>query len=206
MMDVQVLTPGSKSKDSSITLNDAVFAREFNEGLIHQVVTAYMAGARQGSKRQKNRSDMGKTARPWRQKGTGRARAGSRVGPIWRGGATTFAARPRDYSQKVNRSMYRGAMRSILSELVRQERLIVVNDIVLADHKTKTGKAWVESMNINNALVVTEAIDTKVFLSLRNLPHIAVVDCFHIDPVSLVRYDNLVITKAALMRIEESLA
>lgn len=206
MMDVQVLTPGSKSKDSSMTLNDAVFAREFNEGLIHQVVTAYMAGARQGTKRQKNRSDMGKTARPWRQKGTGRARAGSRVGPLWRGGATTFAARPRDYSQKVNRSMYRGAMRSILSELVRQERLIVVNDIVLADHKTKTGKAWVESMNINNALVVTEAIDTKVFLSLRNLPHIAVVDCLHIDPVSLVRYDNLIVTKAALQRIEESLA
>jgi large subunit ribosomal protein L4 len=206
MMDVQVITPGSKTKDASMTLNDLVFARDFNEGLIHQVVTAYMAGARQGTKRQKNRSDMGKTAKPWRQKGTGRARAGSRVGPLWRGGATTFAARPRDYSQKVNRSMYRGAMRSILSELIRQERLFVVNDIVLADHKTKTGKAWIESMNIQNALIVTEAIDTKVFLSLRNLPHVAVVDCLHLDPVSLVRYDNLVVTKAALLRIEESLA
>jgi large subunit ribosomal protein L4 len=194
-------------KGTSVNVSDAVFASEFNESVVHQVVTAHMAGARQGTKMQKTRSAVrGSTKKPWRQKGTGRARAGTRTGPIWRGGGVTFAAKPRDYTQKVNRKMYKNAMRSILSELVRQERLLVVKEIKLADHKTKTCKAWLADLGVDYAMIITHEVDKNLLLGAGNLPHVAVAETKHIDPVSLVHFDHVVITEDALKKIEESYA
>ncbi|MFC7368458.1 MULTISPECIES: 50S ribosomal protein L4 [Vreelandella] len=191
----------------TVEVADATFGKEFNEALVHQVVTAYLAGGRQGTRAQKNRSDVrGGGKKPWRQKGTGRARAGTIRSPLWRSGGVTFAARPQDHSQKVNRKMYRAAMRSILSELVRQERLVVVEEFSVEAPKTKQVAAKLKELNIEKVLIVTEELDEKLYLAARNLPHVDVVDVAAADPVSLVAFDKVLVTVSALRKFEEKLA
>ncbi|WP_020406330.1 50S ribosomal protein L4 [Hahella ganghwensis] len=190
----------------TVSVSDVAFARDFNEALVHQVVTAYMAGARQGSKAQKTRSEVsGGGKKPWRQKGTGRARAGTIRSPIWRSGGVTFAAKPRDYAQKVNKKMYRAAMQSILSELVRQERLVVVEDMSVEAPKTKAFNAKLKDMGLENALIIAEAVDQNLYLASRNIPHVNVCDAVAIDPVSLIAHEKVVVTVPALKKIEEML-
>ena len=191
----------------SIGLSDAVFAKDFNETLIHQVVTAYMAGARAGSKAQKNRSAVsGGGAKPWRQKGTGRARAGTIRSPLWRGGGATFAASPRDYSQKVNRKAYRAAMRSILSELVRQERLIIVDKLAVDVPKTRELVKLLGNFGVEDVLIVADELDENTFLASRNLHKVGLCDVESIDPVSLLGYEKVLMTEGAAKKIEEKLA
>ena len=191
----------------TVSVSEVAFAKEFNEPLVHQVVTAYMAAARQGSKKQKTRSEVrGGGKKPWRQKGTGRARAGTIRSPIWRSGGVTFAATPRDYSQKVNRKMYRGAMQCILSELVRQERLVVVDSFNLDQPKTKLMAAKLKELNAEGALVVAGEVSENVYLASRNLPKVDVCDAQAVDPVSLVAHEKVVVTVDALKKIEELLA
>jgi len=191
---------------STVTVSDVAFARDYNESLVHQLVTAYLAGARQGSKAQKNRSDVsGGGAKPWRQKGTGRARAGTSRGPIWRTGGVTFAARPRDYDQKLNKKMYRAAMQAIWSELVRQDRLVVVDSFEVADHKTKAFAAKLSGMDLSNVLIVDEEINKNVYLASRNLPQVAVAEASGVDPVSLISFDKVLVTVSALKKVEEML-
>jgi len=190
-----------------LKVSEAAFGQEFNETLIHQVVTAYMAKARAGTRAQKSRSDCrGGGAKPWRQKGTGRARAGTIRSPLWRSGGVTFAARPQDHSQKVNKKMYRSAMRSILSELVRKERLLVVEDFAVESHKTKDLAAKLKGLNLSEALIVTDSVDEKLFLASRNLIKVDVRDVAGVDPVSLVGYEKIVMTQGAVKRFEEWLA
>lgn len=199
-MDIAV---AGKAK-AKVEVSDATFGKEFNEALVHQVVNAFLAGARQGTRAQKSRSDVaGGGKKPWRQKGTGRARAGTIRSPIWVGGGKTFAARPQDWSQKVNRKMYRGAMKSILSELVRQERLVVVDNLAIETPKTKTFIAKMKELDVSSALVVTEEVDQNLYLSARNVPHIEVSDVTGMTPVNLVAYEKVVITLAALKKVEE---
>ena len=191
----------------TVEVSDQAFGREFNEALIHQVVTAYLAGARQGTRAQKTRSEVaGGGRKPWRQKGTGRARAGTTRSPIWRSGGVTFAAKTQDFSQKVNKKMYRAAMRSILSELVRQERLVVVEDFAVEAPKTKQFLAKMKEFDLSNALVITEEVDLNLFLAARNVPHVDVRDAAGIDPVSLIGFDKVVVTVPALKKIEEVFA
>jgi large subunit ribosomal protein L4 len=191
----------------SVEVSDATFGKDFNEALVHQVVTAYLAGARQGTKAQKTRSDVsGGGAKPFRQKGTGRARAGTIRSPIWRSGGTTFAARPRDFSQKVNKKMYRAAMRCILSELVRQERLVVVEKFSVDAPKTKQFIAMMDEYSLQNALLITEDVEMNLYLAARNVPHVDVRDAAGIDPVSLVGFDKVLVTVSALKKIEEVLS
>ncbi len=191
---------------SAVELSEVAFGREFNEALVHQVVTAYLAGGRQGSKAQKSRADVsGGGRKPFRQKGTGRARAGSIRSPIWVGGGKTFAARPQDWSQKVNRKMYRGAMQCILAELVRQDRLVLVEEFAVAAPKTKELLAKLNDLNAARALIVTDAVDENLYLAARNLPHVDVVDATAIDPVSLIAFDKVVMSVAAAKKIEVEL-
>jgi large subunit ribosomal protein L4 len=193
--------------NGSIEVSDQAFGKEFNETLVHQVVTAYMAGGRQGTKAQKNRSAVsGGGAKPWRQKGTGRARAGTSRSPIWRAGGVTFAAQPRDHSQKLNKKMHKAAMRCIFSELVRQDRLVVVEDFALESPKTKEFVAKLNELELTNALLVTEEVEQNLFLAARNVPHVDVRDAAGVDPVSLVGFDKVLVTVAALKKIEEKLA
>lgn len=193
--------------NGSVEVSDLTFGKEFNETLVHQVVTAYMAGGRQGTKAQKNRSAVsGGGAKPWRQKGTGRARAGTSRSPIWRAGGVTFAAQPRDHSQKVNKKMFRAAMRCIFSELVRQDRLVVVEDFAMESPKTKQFVAKLNELELSNALLVTEDVEQNLFLAARNVPHVDVRDVAGVDPVSLVGFDKVLVTVAALKKIEEKLA
>ena len=187
-----------------IKVSEATFGREFSEALVHQVVTAYLAGARAGTKAQKNRSDArGGGSKPWRQKGTGRARAGTIRSPIWRGGGKTFAAVPRDHSQKVNRKMYRGAMQAILSELVRQDRLVVVDALEVAKPKTSLLVSLLAELVFEQGLIVTGEIDENLYLASRNLPGVYAVDAAGIDPVSLVGADKVVMTVDAVKKIQE---
>ena len=191
----------------SVELADRTFAVDYNEPLVHQVVTAYMAGGRRGTKARKSRAEVrGGGAKPWRQKGLGRARAGSIRSPIWRGGGATFAAKPRSFAQKVNRKMYRGAMRSILSELVRRERLLVVEDFVLERPKTKDMVARLSTLGLADVLIVTEQQDDILTLAARNLRDVSVQRCAEVDPVSLLTFDKVVMTVAAAKRIEERFA
>ena len=191
---------------SAVELSEVAFGREFNEALVHQVVTAYLAGGRQGSKAQKSRADVsGGGKKPFRQKGTGRARAGSIRSPIWVGGGKTFAARPQDWSQKVNRKMYRGAMQCILAELVRQDRLVLVEEFAVAAPKTKDLLAKLTDLNATRALIITDAVDENLYLAARNLPHVDVVDATAIDPVSLIAFDKVVMSVAAAKKIEVEL-
>ena len=192
---------------ASVSVSDDVFAADYKEGLIHQVVTAYMNAARSGSKKQKTRSEVaGGGAKPWRQKGTGRARAGTIRSPIFRTGGVTFAATPRNYEQKVNRKMYRGAVRSILSELVRQERLIVVENISVDTPKTKELVGKLSDLGVSEALIVTEQFDENLMLASRNLYHVGATSVNEVGPVSLIGFDKVVITSGALKALEEKLA
>jgi large subunit ribosomal protein L4 len=191
----------------SVDVADAAFGAEFNEALVHQVVTAFLAGARAGTKAQKRRSDVrGGGAKPHAQKGTGRARAGTIRSPIWVGGGRTFAARPRDHSQKVNKKMYRAAMRSVLSELVRQDRLVVTESIRMEAPKTKELASMLKKLELDNVLIVNEAFDEKVFLSARNLPNVGICDAGSIDPMVLMRFEKVLISLPALKLIEERLS
>lgn len=192
---------------AAITVADAVFTNAFNEPLIHQVVTAYLAGARAGTRAQKTRSFVsGGRSKPWRQKGTGRARAGTIRSPLWRGGGIIFAAQPADYSQKVNKKMYRGAMRSILSELLRQKRLQVVESFSIEMPKTKALVERLRALELSNVLIVTADFDEKLFLAGRNLIGVEVLEVASVDPVSLVKAQQVLITVPALRTLEESLA
>jgi large subunit ribosomal protein L4 len=191
----------------SVEVSAETFGLEFKEALVHQVVTACMAGSRAGTSQQKTRSDVsGGGIKPWRQKGTGRARAGTSRSPIWTGGGVTFASRPRNYTQKINRKMYRVAMRSILSELVRQDRLVAVESIGVASPKTKELAGKLADMGLNKVLIVTDAADDNLYLAARNLPGVAVCDVASADPVSLIGFDKVLMTTAALVKIEERLS
>ncbi|MDA3471193.1 50S ribosomal protein L4 [Acinetobacter baumannii] len=191
---------------SAVELSEVAFGREFNEALVHQVVTAYLAGGRQGTRAHKSRADVsGGGKKPFRQKGTGRARAGSIRSPIWVGGGKTFAARPQDWSQKVNRKMYRGAIQCILAELVRQDRLVLVEEFAVVAPKTKELLAKLNDLNAARALIVTDAVDENLYLAARNLPHVDVVDATAIDPVSLIAFDKVVMSVAAAKKIEVEL-
>tara|TARA_B100000579_G_scaffold429569_1_gene441537 strand:- start:426 stop:1040 length:615 start_codon:yes stop_codon:yes gene_type:complete len=204
-VELNIAKPGKPSK--SLSVSDIAFAKEYNEGLIHQVVTAYLAGARQGSRAQKNRAAVrGGGKKPWRQKGTGRARAGTIRSPIWRGGGVTFAAKPKDFSNKINRKMYRAAMRSIFSELARQERLIVVEEINIDSPKTKLLVEKLGQYNLTNVLIVSEEIDENLYLASRNLYKVDVSDLHAVDPVSLIAHDNVMMTVGAVKKFEELLS
>ncbi|MHB8423661.1 MAG: 50S ribosomal protein L4 [Gammaproteobacteria bacterium] len=197
----------SKTGGESITLSDMTFGREFNEALVHQVVSAYLAGGRAGTKAQKTRSQVrGGGRKPWAQKGSGQARAGSIRSPLWRGGGKTFAAVPRDFSQKVNRKMYQGAMRAILSELIRQERMVVLSEFGVEAPKTKQLATKLKDLGLDNVLIVTEQVDEKLYLASRNLPNVDVRDVAGLDPVSLVGYEKILMTVPSIRRLEEWLA
>ncbi len=191
----------------SVDVAEAAFGAEFNEALVHQVVTAYLAGSRSGTKAQKNRAAVrGGGAKPWAQKGTGRARAGTIRSPIWVGGGRTFAAKPRDFSQKVNKKMYRAALRSVLSELIRQERLVIVESLEIEAPKTKLLAKVLKDLSLDNVLVLNEAFDEKLYLAARNLPNVGICDAASIDPVVLIRFEKVLITLPALKLIEERLS
>ena len=205
-MKLKVVSKGAQAED--VQVSDATFAREFNEALVHQVVTAYMAAGRAGTKAQKTKAEVrGGGIKPWRQKGTGQARAGSIRSPIWVGGGRAFAAKPRDFSQKVNRKMYRGAMRSMLSELARQERLVVANGLELDAPKTKMLVQKLADFGLGNSvLVLVEAHDEKLELAARNLPYVDVLPVNALDPLSLARHDKVLATVGAVRLLEERLA
>jgi large subunit ribosomal protein L4 len=191
----------------SVDVAETAFGADFNESLVHQVVTAFLAGSRAGTKAQKTRADVrGGGAKPHAQKGTGRARAGTIRSPIWVGGGRAFAARPRNHSQKVNKKMYRAAMRSVFSELVRQDRLVVTESIKMDAPKTKELASMLKKLELDNVLIVNEAFDEKIFLSARNLPNVGICDAGSIDPVVLMRFEKVLITLPALKLIEERLS
>jgi large subunit ribosomal protein L4 len=200
---MKLKTQGSGTVDVA----DSAFGAEFNEALVHQVVTAFLAGGRAGTKAQKNRSEArGGGAKPWRQKGTGRARAGTIRSPIFTGGGRTCAAKPSNHSQKVNKKMYRAALRSVFSELVRQDRLIVTDSIEMKAPKTKELAGMLKKLDLDNVLIVNEAFDEKVFLSARNLTNVGICDAASIDPVVLLRFEKVLITLPALKLVEERLS
>ncbi|MBO2929251.1 50S ribosomal protein L4 [Metapseudomonas otitidis] len=191
----------------AIEVSERTFGGEFNETLVHQAVVAYMAGGRQGTRAQKTRSEVsGGGKKPWRQKGTGRARAGTIRSPIWRSGGTTFAAKPQDHSQKLNKKMYRAALRSILSELVRQDRLVVVPEFAVEAPKTKALLGKLDGLGLSDVLIISDDVDQNLYLAARNLPHVDVRDVQGSDPVSLIAYDKVLVTVSAIKKFEELLA
>ena len=191
----------------SIEVSDNTFSAPFNEALVHQVVNAMLSGARSGTKAQKNRSQVsGGGAKPWRQKGTGRARAGTIRSPIWVGGGRAFAARPRDFSQKVNKKMYKAAMRSVLSELLREDRLVVLDKFDIKQPKTKEFKKLIEKLKTDSALIVNDKFDENLFLSSRNLKNMEYSDVSSINPVSLMKFEKVIMNLESLKIIEERLA
>lgn len=205
-MELSVVKPGNAAA-GTVDVSEATFAREYNEALVHQVVTAYLAGARQGTRAQKNRSAVaGGGKKPWRQKGTGRARAGTIRSPLWRTGGVTFAATPQDHSQKVNKKMYRAAMRSILSELARTERLMVVESVDLEQPKTKLLVEQLKGFGVDNVLIIANEVDKNLYLASRNLHKVDVRDVDGVDPVSLIAFDKVMVTVDALKKFEEALA
>ncbi|WP_435104852.1 50S ribosomal protein L4 [Arhodomonas sp. AD133] len=205
-MELQLRESIDKSA-GSVEVADVAFGAEFREPLVHQVVVAYLAGARAGTKAQKNRAAVsGGGSKPWRQKGTGRARAGTIRSPIWRGGGKTFAAVPRDHGQKVNRKMYRGALRSIFSELARQERLLVVESFDVAEPKTRAAREKLGQFGSEDVLIVTQDVSQALYLATRNLPSVDVRDVDGVDPLALLRHEYVIITVDALRRVEEWLA
>ena len=206
-MDLQVAVPGKKASKEKVSVSDDAFGREFNESLVHQVVVTYLAGARQGSVKQKTRSEVsGGGKKPWRQKGTGRARSGTTRSPIWRSGGVTFAAVPQDHSKKINKKMYRGAMRCIVSELIRQDRLLVVDDFTVDSHKTKGLIEKLSQLNLEDVLIVSEQVDKNLYLAARNLHKVDVLDAAGVDPVSLIGFDKVLVTVPALKKLEGMLA
>jgi large subunit ribosomal protein L4 len=205
-VELSVVKPGNKAA-GTVAVSEANFAREYNEALVHQVVTAYLSGARQGTRAQKTRSDVaGGGKKPWRQKGTGRARAGTIRSPIWRSGGVTFAAKPQDHSQKVNRKMYRAAMRSILSELARSDRLMIVEALDVDQPKTKLLVETLKGYGVDNVLIVADSVDKNLYLASRNLHKVDVRDVEGVDPVSLIAFDKVMITVDAIKKFEETLA
>lgn len=205
-MNLNISDPGVGLTKEAVNLSEVTFGREYNEALIHQVVVAYMASSRQGTKALKTRSEVrGGGAKPYRQKGTGRARAGTIRSPIWRGGGQTFAAKPRNYSQKVNRKMYRGAMRSILSELVRQDRVVVTNKFSIEVPSTKQVQNLLRDLALEDVLVVVEEVDKNLYLGSRNLKSAEVVDVQGINPITLIRCKKVLFTVGALRKVEEVL-
>ncbi len=205
-MELSVVKPGNKAA-GTVAVSEANFAREYNEALVHQVVTAFLSGARQGTRAQKTRSEVaGGGKKPWRQKGTGRARAGTIRSPIWRSGGVTFAAKPQDHSQKVNRKMYRAAMRSILSELARTDRLMIVEALDVEQPKTKLLVEALKGYGVDNVLIVADNVDKNLYLASRNLHKVDVRDVEGADPVSLIAYDKVMITVEAVKKFEEALA
>ena len=203
-MELNITTP--KGAKGTVNVSEEAFGKEFNQDLVHQVVVAYQAAARQGTKAQKNRAAVsGGGKKPWRQKGSGRARAGTIRSPIWRSGGVTFAAQPRNYEQKVNKKMYRAALRCIVSELARQERLVVLESLEVSAPKTKELVQNLAQYDIAEALIVSEEVNENLYLAARNLHKVDVVDAQAIDPVSLVGFDKVVVTVAALKKIEEML-
>ena len=205
-MELNVVKPGAGDA-GTVSVSEVTFAREYNESLVHQVVTAYLAGGRQGTRAQKSRSDVaGGGKKPWRQKGTGRARAGTIRSPLWRSGGVTFAAGPQDHSQKVNKKMYRAAMRSILSELARTDRLLVVDEFDVAQPKTKLLVQQLKALNVDNVLIIASEVDQNLYLAARNLHQVDVRDVDGVDPVSLVAFDKVMVTVDAVKKFEEALA
>jgi large subunit ribosomal protein L4 len=204
-MKVKVLNLKT-NKSTSQEVSDVVFDRDYNESLVHQITTAFLAGGRSGSKAQKNRSEArGGGKKPWKQKGTGRARAGTTRSPIWRSGGVTFAAQPRNFTQKVNKKMYKGAISVIFSELLRTDRLKFVSELDVNKPKTKNITSLMKSLEVKDVLLLTDELDENLYLSSRNLYHVGVCDAQSIDPVSLIGYENVVMTKAALKKIEAML-
>ena len=198
-MNLKLISGGAE-----LTVSDATFGQDYNETLVHQVVVAYRNAGRAGTKRQKSRAEVrGGGKKPHAQKGTGQARAGSSRSPIWRGGGMTFAARPRDFAQKVNRKMYRGAIRSMLSELVRQDRLVVTDEIALEAPKTKLLASKLSSWSLSNVLIVVEALDEKLLLASRNLPHVELIEVAQINPLSLLDHERVLMTVGAVKLLEE---
>lgn len=196
----------NKKTHSKISVSHHIFASEYNEALVHQAVVAFMAAGRVGTKAQKTRSEVhGSGRKLWRQKGTGRARVGNIRNPIWRGGGVTFAAKPKDFSQKLNKKMYRGAMRSIFAEMVRQERLLIIDELLAKSPKTKDMLALLKLLGLHDVLIVTAKITDNLILSTRNIQHVDVIDVRHVNPYILISYENLLITKSALAEIEELL-
>jgi large subunit ribosomal protein L4 len=206
-MEISIALPGKKTSKDTVSLSEDAFGRDYNEALVHQSVVTYLAGGRQGTVQQKTRSDVrGGGRKPWRQKGTGRARSGTIRSPIWRGGGVTFAARPRDFSKKLNKKMYKGAMRCILSELVRQKRLVVVDDFVVDTHKTKELVSKLREFGLDNVLIVSESVEQNLYLATRNLHKVDVLDALGLDPVSLIGYENVLMTVSAVKKVEEMLS
>lgn len=206
-MELNLAKPGSQAGNGTVSVSDETFGKEFNEALVHQTVVTYMAGARQGTVQQKTRSDVrGGGRKPWRQKGTGRARAGTTRSPIWRSGGVTFAARPQDHSRKLNRKMYRGAMRCILSELLRQDRLIIVEQFALDSHKTKDLASKLKEFALDNVLIVADEVAENLYLAARNLHNVDVLDVAGLDPVSLIGFEKVMMTVPALKKVEEMLS
>ncbi len=206
-MNLNIQKAGGGNSRKKVDVSETTFGRQFNEALVHQVVVSYMAGARQGTKAQKTRSEVqGGGRKPYRQKGTGRARAGTIRSPIWRGGGTTFAAKPRDHSKKVNKKMYRGAMQAILSELIRQERLIVIEDFAVDAPKTKEVAEKLKALELSNVLIVVEEVDDNLYLGARNLRNIDVIDVQGVNPVNLIGFEKVMFTVDALKKAEEMLA
>jgi large subunit ribosomal protein L4 len=204
-VELSIVKPGN-AESGTVSVSDAAFAREYNEDLVHQVVTAYLAGARQGTRAHKNRSAVsGGGKKPWRQKGTGRARAGTIRSPIWRSGGVTFAAKPQDHSQKVNRKMYRAALRSIMSELARQDRLMVVENMDVEAPKTKLLVKQLGEYGVDNVLIVTSEVGENLYLAARNLHQVDVRDVDGVDPVSLIGYEKVMVTVDAVKKFEEML-
>lgn len=205
-MELKVHKIGKKTT-GKVSVSDSIFAAAYNEPLIHQVVTAYMAGARAGTRAQKGRSEVrGGGKKPWRQKGTGRARAGTIRSPLWRSGGVTFAAKPRNYSQKVNRKMYRAAIRSILSELARQDRLILVEGFEQEEPKTRSFIEKLNALDVKEALIITDEISDNLYLSARNVPRVDIVDTQEINPFTLVGYEKVLMTRGAVKKVEEWLS
>lgn len=201
-----VIKVQNSKKKIDVTLPDSVFALDYKESLIHQVVTAYQSGARAGSKAQKTRSQVsGGGAKPWRQKGTGRARAGTSRSPIWRGGGRAFAACPRSFAKKINKKMYKTALKSMLSELLRQERFSVIEKMNFKEPKTKKAKEILDKLKISSALIVIKELDENTLLSFRNIPSVSVVKVSDLNPLLMMRHENLVLTNDALDKIEEML-
>jgi large subunit ribosomal protein L4 len=206
-MELNLAAPGGAAGVGTVSVSEETFGKEFNEALVHQAVVTYLAGARQGTVQQKTRSDVsGGGRKPFRQKGSGRARAGTIRSPIWRSGGVTFAARPQDHSKKLNRKMYRGAMRSILSELLRQDRLVVVEQFTLDSYKTKDLAAKLKEFALENVLIVAEEVAENLYLAARNLRHVDVLDVAGLDPVSLIGFEKVLITVPALKKVEEMLS
>ncbi len=205
-MELSVVKPGAGDA-GTVSVSDSTFAREYNESLVHQVVTSFLAGARQGTRAQKNRADVaGGGRKPWRQKGTGRARAGTIRSPIWRSGGVTFAASPQDHSHKVNKKMYRAAMRSILSELARTDRLMVVESFDVEQPKTKLLVEALKGFGVENVLIVGSEVDKNLYLAARNLHQVDVRDVDGVDPVSLIAFKKVIMTVDAVKKFEEALA